>query len=147
MELTTLTMRAAAVAALLTLAGLSSACSPSGGSTPAASGEQSKFAGFEAEIPKWRTEVLAADPLCKSQAKDEKCVGFDVACKAERTVTADDAAHGITARVVAAMTWSGFDSKFQHPQSGMAAAEFVKGPGGWTRSDHKPVNPQTCADL
>jgi hypothetical protein len=74
-------------------------------------------------------------------------VGFDVACKAERVVTTDDAAHGITARVVAAMTWSGFDPNFKHAQSGMGAAEFVKGPSGWTRTDHKPVNPSTCADL
>jgi hypothetical protein len=149
MEPEILNTRVAALAAFLMLGGLASACSPAGGSKTgdAAGGEQGKFAGFEAEIPKWRTDILASDPLCRSQAEGEKCVSFEIACKAERTVTAEDTAKGVTARVVAAVTWNGFDSKFKHAQSGMAAAEFVKGPGGWTRTEHKPVNPQTCADL
>ena len=138
-------MRAAAVAALLILAGLSSACSPSG-SGAAGSGEQSKFAGFEAEIPKWRAQIVAADPLCKSQAKDEKCIGFDVACKAERTVTPQERAKGITAHVVTAMSWNGFDPKLKQPQAGSRTVQFTKSASGWTRADHAPVNLSTCAD-
>jgi ABC-type amino acid transport substrate-binding protein len=149
MEPTTLTTRPA-LAALLILAGALGACSPGGqaaggggdaGATPA------KFAGLDGEILKWRGEIIAADPLCKQTSTDKKCQGFDVACKAERTVTADDTAKGVVARVVVSMTWTGFDPKFNQAQNGSRAAEFAKGASGWTRTDHKPVNMNTCGDL
>jgi hypothetical protein len=140
----TLKTLAAACAALMTTAALC-ACSPSGSAS--GGGEQGKFAGLDQQEVKWRQDILAADPLCKSQAEGEKCQGFEVTCKAERNLTPDDQANGVTARVVAAMTWNGFDPKFKHAQSGMRAAEFAKGKAGWTRSDHKPVNPESCADL
>lgn len=137
----------AALAALMTTAALS-ACSPSG-STSAGGGpaEQEKFAGIDQQILQWRKDILATDPLCRSQAEGEKCTGFEVACKAEREVAPAEQSAGVTAHVVAAMTWNGFDEKFKHAQSGMRAVEFTKGRSGWTRTDHKPVNPQTCADL
>jgi hypothetical protein len=119
-------------------------CSPSG---PSASPDQGKFAGLDGELLKWRKDILATDPLCKSQAEGEKCESFEVACKGERALTAADPADGVTARVVAAMSWNGFDPKFKHGQSGMRAAEFAKGKAGWSRSEHKPVNPTSCADL
>jgi hypothetical protein len=131
---------APALAALVLLA----ACSQHGQSGNAG---QDKFAGFDQEILKWRQEILSNDPLCRSQAEGEKCESFEVVCKAERTLTPDDAAKGITARVVAAMTWSGFDAKFRHAQSGVRAAEFAKGRSGWTRTPHAPINMQTCGDL
>ena len=102
---------------------------------------------LDTEILKWRTEIIAADPLCKSQVADQKCESFEVACKAERTITPADQAKGISARVVAAMTWSGFDPKFQHAQSGSRTAEFSKTGSGWTRAEHAPVNMTSCADL
>jgi hypothetical protein len=136
---------AAALAALMTSAALG-ACSPSG-SDSAGGGEQGKFAGIDQQIQQWRKDIMASDALCHSQAEGEKCAGFEVACKAEREVTPADQAAGVTAHVVAAMTWNGFDDKFKHAQSGMRAVEFTKGKTGWTRADHKPVNPSTCADL
>ncbi len=147
MEPTTLKIRATALAALMTTPLLLlGACSPSG---QAAGGgaDQGKFAGLDGEILKWRQAIIATDPLCKSQAEGEKCEGFEVACKAERTITAEDQSKGITARVVTAITWNGFDAKFKHGQNGSRAVEFAKGPAGWTRTDHKPVNLSTCADL
>jgi hypothetical protein len=138
-------MRTAAVAVLFSLGAALSACSPSGGKSQTA--VQDRFAGLDQEILKWRQEIVAGDPLCKSQAEGEKCSGFEVACKAERTVTPQDQAAGVTARVVADITWNGFDQKFQHAQSGTRAAEFAKSQAGWTRTDHKPVNPESCADL
>jgi hypothetical protein len=138
-----LTKRVAASAALTILAALAG-CSPSGGPSPA---DQGKFAGLDGEILKWRQSILAGDPLCRSQAEGEKCESFEVACKAERTVTSQDEASGVSARVVAAMSWNGFDPKFRHAQSGMRAAEFARTKAGWTRADHKPVNPDSCADL
>jgi len=140
-------MRAAALAALMMMPVLTlGACSPSG---PSAGGapDQGKFAGLDGQILTWRKAIIASDPLCKSQAEGEKCEGFEVACKAERTITADDQAKGITARVVTVITWNGFDAKFKHGQNGSRAVEFAKGPSGWTRTDHAPVNMSTCADL
>lgn len=139
--------RAAALAALLAVAAAAGACSPSGSSGQSGGAQQGKFAGLDQEILTWRKDILATDPLCRSQAEGEKCESFEVTCKAERDLTPADAATGVTARVVAAMTWNGFDPKFRHGQSGVRAAEFAKGKAGWTRADHKPVNPQTCADL
>ena len=139
-------MRPAAMAAFLILVGALAGCSPSG-STGSGGADQGKFAGFDQEETKWRQDILASDPLCKSQAEGEKCQGFEVTCKAERNLTPQDQTNGVTARVVAAMTWNGFDPKFKHAQNGMRVAEFAKGASGWMRSEHKPVNPQSCADL
>jgi hypothetical protein len=125
--------------ALLILGGCNQAAKTGGGAD--------KFAGLDGEILKWRSQIIAADPLCKSQAEGQKCESFEVSCKAERTVTPDDQAKGITARVVTAMSWNGFDAKFQHAQSGSRTAEFVKSSSGWTRAEHAPVNMGTCADL
>jgi len=145
----TLKTCAAALAALLTIGAAMGGCSPSApaGGGEAGGADEGKFAGLGPEILKWRKDILASDALCKSQAEGEKCQGFEIACKAEREVSAQDQAAGITARVVAAMTWNGFDPKFKHGQSGMRAAEFAKGKAGWARTEHKPVNPGTCADL
>ena len=137
-----MTTRAAAVAALLILGGCSQ-----GGTTAAGGQGADKFAGLDAEILKWRQDILASDPLCKSTVADQKCAKFEVACKAERTVTPAEQAQGVTAHVVAMITWDGFDPKFQHAQSGTKAAEFTRGPKGWTRADHGPVYMQTCGDM
>lgn len=130
---------AAAIAALLMLSGCSQAEKSSTG--------QDRFAGLDGAILKWRTDIVATDPLCKSQADDQKCQSFEVACKAERTVTPADQAQGITAHVVTAMTWNGWDPKLKQPQSGSGAAEFTKAASGWTRAAHAPVNMESCADL
>lgn len=132
--------RAAALAALSVLG----ACSQSGSSGGQAA---DKFAGLDNEILTWRKQIIAADPLCRATSEDQKCQSFEVACKAERTVTPADAAKGITARVVTAMTWNGFDPKLKQAQAGSRTSEFTKGPSGWTRADHAPVNMSSCADL
>jgi hypothetical protein len=132
--------RAAVVAALSILGACSQASQPSGQATD-------KFAGLDGEILKWRMGILAEDALCKSQVAEQKCQSFEIACKAERTVTAQDAAKGVTAHVVAAMTWEGFDPKLKQAQSGARAAQFTKTAAGWTRADHAPVNLSSCADL
>jgi hypothetical protein len=115
-------------------------------STPAA-GAGDKFAGLDTQILQWRLGIIAADPLCKSQAEGQKCNGFEVACKAERVVSPQDQAKGVTAHVVAAMTWEGWDPKLRQVQSGARAAQFTKTGAGWTRVDHAPVNLSSCADL
>jgi hypothetical protein len=120
------------------------ACNQSGSSGGQAA---DKFAGLDNEILNWRTQIIAADPLCKGTAEGQKCQTFEVACKAERTVTTADTAKGITARVVTAITWNGFDPKLKQAQAGSRTSEFTKGPSGWTRADHAPVNMTSCADL
>jgi hypothetical protein len=134
-------MRRVAVIAALSMLGACSQASQSGGQAG------DRFAGLDTEILKWRTGIIAADPLCKSQATDQKCQAFEVACKAERPVTADDQAKGVTAHVVAAITWEGWDPKLKQAQSGSRAAQFTKATSGWTRTDHPPVNMSSCADL
>jgi len=135
----TLKTRAAAIAALLILGGCSQAQKTGAG--------PDRFAGLDGAILKWRTDILASDPLCGSQAEGQKCQAFEVACKAERTVTPADRAKGITAHVVTAMTWNGWDPKLKQEQTGSRTAEFNKTGSGWTRADHAPVNMESCADL
>lgn len=134
-----MTRRAAAIVALMMLG----ACRQGGGSAGTA---QDRFAGLDGEILKWRSDIIATDPLCKSQVADQKCTSFEVACKAERTVTPQERAKGITAHVVTAMSWNGFDPKLKQPQAGSRTVQFTKSASGWTRADHAPVNLSTCAD-
>ena len=135
MEDMTLNMRTATVLALLIVGG----CSPSPKGMDAG-----PAAGLDAEILKWRGEIVATDRLCRNPG--EKCQGFAVACKAMRTLSPQDTAGGITARVVAAINWNGWDPKTKESQSGSETVEFAKGAAGWVRTPHKPVNLSTCAD-
>ena len=128
--------RAAAIVALLILGGC--------GQSEKAAGDGGQFAGLDGEVLKWRAEIVKTDALC--QNPDQKCVDFAVNCKAERTVTADDKARGVTAHVVAAMDWSGWDPKLKQVQMASATAEFTKAGGAWSRAAHRPVNMSTCAD-
>jgi hypothetical protein len=147
-----LTIRAATLVALLTIgAALGSGlggCSPSGSSvTSVAKGDEGKFAGLDDQILKWRKEIIAADPLCQSKASDQKCESFEVACKAERTLTPEEQAKGVVGHVVAMVAYNGFDPKFQHAQSGTQVAEFTKTANGWTRAKHGAVYMQNCGDM
>jgi hypothetical protein len=130
--------RAAAIAALLVLVACSQADKSAG---------NDKFAGLDKQILTWRQEILKSDKLCQSQAEGQKCQGFEVTCKAERTITPGEQAKGVSAKVVAALNFSGFDQKFQQPQTGQATALFTNTKGSWSRLEHTSVNPNTCADL
>ena len=130
---------AAAIAALMMLGACGQPADKSAGAD--------KFAGLDAEILNWRQEILKSDKLCQSQAEGQKCQGFEVLCKAERAITPDDRAKGVTAKVVAALNWNGFDPKFKQAQRGTAAALFTRTKGAWARTEHAPVNLSTCADL
>ena len=129
---------AAAIAALLMLG----ACDQ-----PAKSTGDDKFAGLDGQILTWRQEILKSDKLCQSQVADQKCQAFEVRCKAERAITPEEQAKGVTAKVVAALNWNGFDQKFKQAQTGAATALFTRTDGAWTRVEHPPVNLSTCADL
>jgi hypothetical protein len=145
MGVSTLKTRAAALAALLILG----ACSKgAGGGHGAASGPLANLnASLKPQEDRWRTEIIASDPLCKQTGADKKCKNFNVECKAERDLKADDAGKGVTNRVVAAMTFNGWDPKLKQSQDGTRTAEFVKTASGWTRQEHAPVNLSSCADM
>jgi hypothetical protein len=132
-------MRPAAVLAALLMLG---ACSQ-----PDKTAGTDKFAGLDKEILTWRQDILKSDKLCQSQAEGQKCEGFEVTCKAERTITPDETARGVSAKVVAALNFSGFDQTFKQPQTGQATALFTNTKGAWSRAVHTSVNPNTCADL
>ena len=145
MGVSNLKTRAAAVAALLILG----ACSKgAGGGAATGSGQPTDInASLKPEMDKWRTEIVASDPLCKQAGADQKCKNFNVECKAERDLKADDAGKGITNRVVAAMTFNGWDPKLKQNQDGTRTAEFTRTAAGWTRAEHPPVNLNTCSDM
>ena len=132
--------RAAAAMALLMLGACGQSAQPTGQA-------QGKFAGLDGEILKWRMDIIASDPLCKNSAADKKCQAFEVSCKAERELTADDRAKGVTAHVVTAMTWEGWDPALRQVQSGARTVQFNRSATGWTRAEHPPVNTTSCADL
>jgi hypothetical protein len=129
---------AAAIAALLMLGACNQAAKSTG---------DDKFAGLDGQILTWRQEILKGDKLCQSQVEGQKCQAFEVRCKAERAITPDEQAKGVTAKVVAALNWNGFDQKFKQAQTGAATALFTRANGAWTRAEHAPVNLSTCADL
>lgn len=149
--------RAAALAALLIAGGVLVACGKPSGATSgggpvaanAPGGDQSGDinASLKPEMDKWRAEIIASDPLCKQTSADQKCKNFNVECKAARNLTADDPGKGVTNRVVAAMTFNGWDPKLKQSQDGARTVEFVKTAAGWTHADHAPVNISTCADM
>lgn len=134
-------IRPAAVLAALLILGACAPAKTDGGKSA------DKFAGLDAEILKWRTDIIATDKLCKSTEADKKCQSFEVACKAERELTAEDRSKGVTAHVVAAMVWEGWDPALRQVQSGARTVQFSKAAAGWTRADHAPVNTSSCADL
>jgi hypothetical protein len=109
-------------------------------------GAADPYAGLEDSIRVWKTEVAASDISCKRAPAGSKCEMFDISCKAQRTITPDDLAKGVTAKLVADMSWSGFDDKGA-PQPASSAALFTKAGGVWRRAVAKPVNPVSCADL
>lgn len=120
--------------ALLALA----ACSQHGGQTAA---DEGKFGGFQPELAAWRTAIEAESPVCKVKTDGKGCQDFAVTCKRERPVSADEQAHGMTAKLVAAMT---FQSRGADGKPGSAFAEFSKANGAWSRHATEAVNVATC---
>lgn len=128
----------------LLLAGLAAllvaGCSKSGGE--AASSDP--YSGLDKEIVGWRDSIKARHPTCANKAEGKGCVGFEVTCKAQQTITAAETAGGTTARVIAAMTFTGDGGS---GSSGSAFAVFTRTGQGWTRTEAKPVNLGTCAPV
>jgi len=109
-------------------------------------GANDPYAGLEDAIHAWKNEVAATDPSCRSKDPAQKCEMFDISCKAQRVITPQEQAQGVSAKLVADMTWSGFDDKGAS-QPASAAALFEKTRGVWSRSAYKAVNPDSCVDM
>ena len=121
---------------------LLAACSQ-GAPKAAAAGDP--YAGLDAQIQAWRTDLEATHPVCKTKIGDKGCEGFEVTCKGAKPLKPDDAGKGVTARIVAAMTFTARTADGSTGKAGSAFADFTKAGGQWTRSEAKPVNPTTCA--
>ena len=104
------------------------------------------YAGLDQAILAWKADITAHDRSCRGRTPQQKCEMFEVSCKAQRVITPQEKAAGVTAKLVADMSWSGFDANGA-PQTASADALFEKVGGAWTRTPHKAVNPETCADL
>jgi len=104
------------------------------------------YAGLDRAILAWKADIVAHDPSCRAPPAGQKCEMFEVSCKAQRTISPGERAAGVTARLVADMTWSGFDAKGA-ARTAAADALFEKVGGAWRRSAYGPVNPESCADL
>ncbi|CAN5641475.1 hypothetical protein BH10PSE5_BH10PSE5_06380 [soil metagenome] len=122
---------------ILAAAAVLASCSPK-----AKTGAEAKYAGLDEAILAWRQQIVKTDKACS--AKADGCQSFEVGCKGEREITPIDQAKGVTAKLVVAMSWEGWDPKRSeyHPESGFA--EFTKVDGGWLRGTTGPVNLSTC---
>jgi hypothetical protein len=130
---------AATTAALLLLA----ACSP--GAPKDKSNDLN--ASLQPEVLAWTRDVEATHPICKTKVGGKGCEGFEVTCKGARELTAQDRAKGVTAKVVAAVTFTQKTSDGSTGKAGSAFAEFAQANGKWTRIEAMPVNPSSCAAL
>ena len=124
------------------LAGLAlSACSQ------ATATSDDPYAGLDSGILSWRTSLEATHPACATKVEGSGCVGFQVTCKAAQTITSAEKAGGVTAKVVAAMSFLGKNSDGSTNRPGSATAIFAKSKGAWTRTVAAPVNLTTCAPV
>ena len=105
------------------------------------------YAGLDAQILSWRTDIETNHPVCSTKIEGKGCEGFAVRCKAAQTITPEEQAKGVTAKIVSAITFSGRMEDGSTGKSGSAFAYFSKTGDAWTRTEARPVNPSTCAPL
>jgi hypothetical protein len=129
-------------ASLLSLAYLS-ACAPKASETA----PDDRYAGLGAQILAWHTALEAGHPACAIKVANRGCESFEVTCKAAQEITTDEAAQGVTAQLVAAMTFNGRNADGSSGKPGSAFALFSKARGAWTRAEANPVNMTSCAPL
>ena len=84
-------------------------------------------------------------PGCKFKIDKKGCEAFQVTCKAQQEITTSEAASGITAQIVAAMTFMGRGPDGSSDNPGSSFAVFSKAKGAWTRAETSPVNLSSCA--
>lgn len=105
------------------------------------------YSGMDKQILAWRTDLEANHPACSAKVEGKGCQDFQVMCKAAQEIDAAETARGVTAQVVAAMTFAGRNPDGSTGKSGSAFAVFSKAKNAWTRTESKPVNMSSCAPL
>jgi hypothetical protein len=115
------------------------------GKPDSASTSADPYSGLDAEFVSWRKEIEATHPGCKLKVDKKGCEAFQITCKAQQEITPDETAQGVTAQIVAAMTFMGKGSDGSSDNPGSAFAVFSKAKGAWTRVEAPPVNLSTCA--
>lgn len=105
------------------------------------------YAGLSDEILTWRTSIEGSHPACATKVEGKGCTDFQVMCKAAQAITPDETAHGVTAKVVAAMTFAGRQADGSTGKSGSSFATFSKAGDAWTRAEARPVNMSSCAPV
>lgn len=119
--------------------------------TACSSGDTAKsndpYAGLDKEILSWRTAIETDHPACATKVDGKGCTDFQVMCKAAQQITPDETAKGVTAKVVAAMTFAGRQPDGSTGKSGSSFAMFSKTGDAWTRAEAGPVNMSTCAPV
>lgn len=125
--------------AALALAGCSKASSDTASGDP--------YAGLETQILSWRNTIEATHPACATKVEGKGCESYQVTCKAAQEITSDETAKGVTAQVVAAMTFNGRNPDGSTDRPGSSFGLFSKAGGAWSRSEAAPVNMSTCAPV
>ena len=119
---------------------LLAACGQGGGKA----GPADPNAGLDPEILAWHGDLEAGHVACRTKVEGRGCDSFEVTCKAMQQITPDETAKGVTAQVIAAMSFNG---RSGGGRPGSAFALFSKVGGKWTRAEAMPVNMRTCAPL
>lgn len=125
------------------LCALLAACSQSGGAADA----DDPYSGLDPQILAWRTDIETNHPACATKVEGKGCQDFQVRCKGAQEIGPEDAARGVTAQVVSAMTFAARNPDGSTGQPGSSFALFSKANGEWTRAEAMPVNLGTCAPL
>ena len=118
------------------------ACSPAANKA----GSDDPYAGLDTQILDWRTALETTHPACASKVEGKGCESFQVTCKAMQEITADEKAKGITAQIVASMSFNG-RGEGASARPGSAFALFSKAGGAWTRAESPPINMSSCASM
>ena len=121
---------------------LLAACSQGGGKS-----DPEPNAGLDPEILAWHNDLEAGHVACGTKVGGRGCDSFQVTCKAMQEITPDETAKGVTAQVVAAMTFAGRNPDGSSGKAGSAFALFSKAGGKWSRAEAMPVNMNTCAPV
>lgn len=123
-------------AATLTLGG----CQKAADANPA-----DPYAGLSDAILAWRGDIDRS-PDCAVKPADggKACQTYEVGCKAVQPVGPGEKA--VTAKLVAAMSWTAWNPKRGDYEPASGGAIFAKTDGKWVRQDLSgPVNLSTCA--
>lgn len=104
-----------------------------------------KNAGLDVAIKAWHANIKDTDAMCANKPEGQGCQAFEVACKVESPIGPEEKAAGVTAKVIAAMSWEAWNPKTSEFRSQSDVVQFTKIGQEWTRADAPPVNLSTCA--